>query len=144
MTVIHDARIALASLLSSALAPTTVSAYPIAGELPDDAVYLERARSRFRWRALGDPTTDRTEYLLIDVIVRCERDGVDDPDAPGDAVDACEALLAAIEDAVVQDGGQVGGTVTFGRISRWKVIPKATETSWVATARARLKARNYP
>jgi len=144
MTVLHDARLALARLLTAAIRTATVSAYPIAGTLPDDVVYLERARSRFRWRALGDPTTDRAEYLLIDVIVRCYRAGVTDPDAPGDAVDACETLLAEIEDAVVQDGGQVGGTVTFGRISRWRVKPSVTETGWVAVARARLKARNYP
>ncbi|HYV17340.1 MAG TPA: hypothetical protein VE972_15105 [Conexibacter sp.] len=144
MTVLHDARLALASLLTTALSPVTVSAYPIAGTLPDDAVYLERARSRFRWRSLGDHTTDRAEYILIDVIVRCYRAGVNDVDAPGDAVDACEALLADIEDAVVADGGQVDGTVSFGRISRWRVSPSVTDTGWVAIARARLKARNYP
>ena len=144
MTVIHDVRLALARLLAAEIRTATVSAYPIAGTLPDDVVYLERARSRFRWRALGDPTTDRCEYLLLDVIVRCHRTGVEDPDAPGEAVDACEALLAQIEDAVVADGGQVGGTISFARISRWKVIPRVDETGWVATARARLKGRNYP
>lgn len=148
MTVLHDVRLALARLLAAELRSATVSAYPIAGTLPDDVVYVNRARSRFRWRSLGDQTTDRAEYLLVDVVVRCYRAGATDPDAPGEAVDACEALLAEIEDAVVADGGQVGGTVSFARISRWKVYPaltpSASPTGWEAVGRARLKARNYP
>lgn len=148
MTVLHDVRLELARLLATALSPVTVSAYPIAGTLPDDVVYVNRARSRFRWRSLGDQTTDRAEYLLVDVVVRCYRAGATDPAAPGNAIDACEGLLAAVEDAVVQDGGQVGGTVTFARISRWKVHPALTPeigpTGWEAVGKARLKARNYP
>jgi hypothetical protein len=148
MTVLHDVRLELARLLAAALRPVTVSAYPIPGTLPDDAVYVNRARSRFRWRALGDPTTDRAEYLLVDVVARSYRAGASDPAAAAGAVDGCEALLAAIEDAVVADGGRVGGTVTFARISRWKVypalFPSSSPTGWEAVGRARLKARNYP
>jgi len=148
MTVLHDVRLELARLLSTALSPVTVSAYPIAGTLPDDVVYVNRARSRFRWRSLGDQTTDRAEYLLIEVIARSYRAGATTSSAPGGAVDGCEALLAAIEDAVVRDGGQVGGTVTFARISRWRVFPalypSSSPTGWEAVGKARLKARNYP
>ena len=149
MTVLSDTRLALASLLSTALPSVQVSAFPC-GETqdPKECVHLEQCSSRFEWRSLGNASKNRTEEISIEIVVHVYREKPNHRDAAAAALLRCEELLESIETAVVTDSAgpfTVGGNLKVGaRISEWTVRPIPRESEWTGEGRAFLTGTNIP
>lgn len=149
MTVLSATRLALASVISTALPTVEVSAFPLGeNEPPQECIYLDGSECRFEWRSLGNASKNRTEDISIEIVVHVFRESGSHRTSAAAALARCESLLASIETAVVSDPAgpfTVGGNVRAGaRIGEWSVRPIPRASGWAAEARARLVGTNIP
>ena len=148
MTVLSATRLALASLLDSALDVDVVAFPPGETQAGRECVYLDGSECRFEWRSLGNASKNRTEDISIEIVVSVYREAPSYPTAAAAALARCESLLASIETAVVTDAAgpfTVGGNVKAGaRIGEWSVRSYQRESGCSAEARARLVGTNIP
>lgn len=112
-----------------------------------ESVWIEQVDARYEWRSIGAQpafaTKNRTEEATVDLRVDVYREAPSQLTAAEAAADRCEALLAAVEDAVEADL-TLGSKVSFARVSQVSMRLEPRESGWAAIGSARIEATNHP